>query len=240
MKMNEMAKEFYKHLNLLDPMERELYRVLDTFTASREETKCRPSIAAIAEIFKRSRNTTKKYLRLLLAKGFINIQARKAIGKVTNNKYNQTNEYTLLLKRYGKAIIPKANGKKPKVLVCKESDMDIVIRELTQVHNESVVVSALKTMRTNMRNGSIIRNMKSYLETLINKASGQMAEVDKAIESVKANATDNKSINNKTDYSSYKPSQNKINTKFHNFEQRTSKYSPEELERKVLANTKRK
>lgn len=234
--MNAMPREFYNQLDQLDGMERELYRILDYFTADRERVKCTPSIKSIAIKFKRARNTTKAYLRKLETKGFIRIQERKAIGKITNNKYNQTNEYTLLLKQFNKAVLPKADFKKSKPIVCAESDIDIVVRELTTVHSKDVVSSALKAMRKNIRNGSIIRSMKSYLEALINKASGQLTDVDQAIESMKDSSTVVKSTNK----GSYKPKQNNIKTKFHNFEQRTDKYSPEELERKVLANSKRK
>lgn len=235
--MNTMGVEYFKQLDLLDGMERELYRILDYFTASSKGSKCRPSIASIAAKLKRSRNTTKKYLRLLLAKGFISIQARKAIGKVTDNKYNQTHEYTLLLKKFNKVVVPKANGKKSKFIVCKENDIDIIVRELSVDYSSSAITSALKTMRTNMRNGTIVRCQKSYLKALINISNDQLAGVEQAIETMKDQSKVVPS-NKKSSYNN--PNKNKVNTKFHNFEQRTSNYSPEQLEKMVLDKVKRK
>ena len=90
---------YYKQLEMLDPMEESLYRILKRFS-NNETHNCYPSIALLAKLFKRCRNTTKKYLRSLQAKGFINIKEQRVTHKVTNNKYNDTNLYTLLLEKF--------------------------------------------------------------------------------------------------------------------------------------------
>lgn len=226
---------YYKQLEMLDPMEESLYRILKRFS-NNETHNCYPSIALLSKLFKRCRNTTKKYLRSLQAKGFINIKEQRVTHKVTNNKYNDTNLYTLLLEKFNKVVPVKEADNRNKVIELKETRLDTIISKLKSTYDHDVVLAALKTMRKNIKNGSIINNMNSYLQTLINKSSSQFEQVNKAIED---SVSSPKGTGSKALKSS-KPDTNKIQTRFHNFEQRTSDYTAEELEDKILRRQKNK
>lgn len=233
--------KYYKQLDTLNAMERELYRILRIFSNNKTK-ECYPSITTLAKLFKSCRNTTKKYLRLLEEKNFIHIQERKVKHKVTDNKFNETHIYTLLLDKFKTTIKKKDKSEKNKqdnkVLELKETDLDVVLKELSVLHNKEVVTSALKTMRKNMRNGSIITNMKRYLETLINKADSQLEEVNKAI--IGSTKTSNVESYTNHQVSNKKPNKNHYRTKFHNFEQRTSKYTREQLNEIIINKNNKK
>lgn len=226
---------YYKQLDTLDPMEQVLYRILKNFTNNNTHD-CYPSIALLSQLFKRCRNTTKKYLRTLQGKGFINIKQQRVTHAVTNNKYNDTNLYTLLLEKFNKAVPTNNNVDTNNVIELKETRLDTITSKLKSVYDNDVVVAALRTMRNNIRNGSIINNMNNYLESLINTSNNQLEQVNNVIENSVKTSKDTSSNKHKVD----KTTSNKIKTRFHNFEQRTSNYSAKELEDKILNKHKRK
>lgn len=245
MKMTAIKNNnYYNQLDTLDPVEEKLYRILKGFKDNITH-KCHPSIKTLEIKLKRCRQTTKKYLKMLAEKGFIHIRERKVKHKVTNNKFNETNEYTLLLEKFNGSIkkVNPDDKQETSPLILKETDLEKVMRKLKSSYSEDSVSAALKTMRKNIRNGSIISNMKNYLESLINKSSNQLKEVDKAIESLAKDSTSTSSSKPKSkENSNYKSNsnRNKVSTKFHNFEQRTDKYGAEELEAMVLRKSKKK
>ena len=234
--MSKMADTYYKQMDSMDGMERELYRILKTFKDNVEHT-CFPSIATLMKLFKRCRNTTKAYLRKLEAKGFITIKENRVTHEVTNNKYNDTNTYTLILDKLNGALVKAdAVSKQREVAELKETKIDSIIKNLKKTNNESSVDSAAKTMLRNMRNGSIINRPKNYLESLISKVDNQLVDLERAIKS-STKSTDKQSSNK---YLSKTKIKNRHKTKFHNFEQRTDKYTSEELTAKVLSSHKNK
>ena len=67
--MQAMANT-YELLDQLDPIERELYRILKTFIDN-STFEAFPSLKTLTIRLKRCRNTVKKYLKNLEIKGFI-------------------------------------------------------------------------------------------------------------------------------------------------------------------------
>lgn len=223
---------YYEQLDKLDAVERELYRLLKKHIDNISK-QCFPSVLTLSKLLRRCKKTTKKYLKQLEEKGFIHIQHRKVTHKVTDNKFNETNQYTLLLEKFQNIV--KKNDKiekeKPSAILLTETDLDKTITELECVYDKQSIAIALKVMRKNIKSGSTICNMKNYLEALINKKSSQLDQVNKAIEN---------SVKTPENTYTKKPKQNSgnmnsnVQTRFHNFEQRTSKYTPEQLEKIVL------
>lgn len=239
--MTPMASEtYYKQLDSLDELERGLYRILKTFM-SNDTKQCFPSIKTLMVLFKRCRKTTKKYLKRLEEKGFIVIKQRKVKHRVSNNKFNETNQYTLLLEKFqtiGKKKTGKNTKTKSDTIILAETDLEKIVRELQVNYSKEAIASALKCMRKNIINGSIINNVKSYLEALINKSSDQLEQVNNVLADSKNDFSS--TSNTKHQANNYNAKNNSPRTKFHNFEQRTSKYTAEELEKIIKANNKRK
>ena len=239
--MTNMANEtYYKQLDSLDELERGLYRILKTFM-SNDTKQCFPSIKTLMVLFKRCRKTTKKYLKRLEEKGFIEIKQRKVKHKVSNNKFNETNQYTLLLEKF-QTIAKKKTGNNTKTksdtIILAETDLEKIVKELQVNHSKEAIASALKCMRKNIRNGSIINNIKRYLESLINKSSNQLEQVNNLLESSKNDS--NSTSHTKHQTSNYNTKNNSPMTRFHNFKQRTSLYTKEELDRIIRSNHERK
>lgn len=222
--------------NQLNRNEYIVYGALRTFK-NNETHKAYPSIPTLAKIIGMCDNSVRKYLRILQSKGLILIQERKVKNKVTNKKYNETNLYTFIAEKFGKVAeniknnISKNNkattGADNKIISIEKSDIETIKARLEKTHSKDVVMSAIRTMRKNIKKGSIINNTENYLLALINKADGQLKAIEKVLESSK---NDNKTVSN-INYSNKKKLDH--TTKFHNFEQRTSKYTAEELERMV-------
>ena len=239
--MTNMTNETYRNLfNSLDPLEKDLYNNLKTFVDNNTK-QCFPSIQTLSILFKRCRKTTKKYLKTLEEKGFIAITQRKVKHKVSNNKFNETNQYTLLLEKFQTIAKKKTSNnaeRKSDTIILAETDLDKTVKELEIKYNKEVITSALKCMRKNIRNGSIINNIKRYLEALINKSNSQLEQVNSVLATSKNDSSSTSYTKHQTNNFSAK--NNSPRTRFHNFEQRTSLYTPEELNKMIEKNNKRK
>lgn len=169
-----LNKTYYKQLNKLNAFERELYRILKEYMDNITH-KCFPSIETLRIEFKYSRTTTKKYLAILQEKGYIHIRQRKVKHRVTNKKFNETNEYTLLLEKFKGNIKPGEKTKKDsKHLILEETDLEGIVKQLKLSYSKESISSALKTMRRNVKNGYPVKFMKNYLETIMDASASQL------------------------------------------------------------------
>lgn len=225
----------------LDFKEKGMYIAIKSFM-NFSTWKSKVSYARIAEKCGASKNTVMKYVKILVDKGVI---LQKLIYDKVKKQYH-TPEYYFIEEmadnNKGKSypqVVQKQNESSAKVGKVlskeemnrdeKEIDIDSLKRELSKDYSKDIIDRAFKIVSKATKRGTVIDNIQAY----INKLCSNIKRQDKLVESM--NVNDKPTTTNK-----HKKSPSAVNTrasyktKFHNFEQRTSKYSAEELKAIVL------
>ena len=210
-------------LSVLSGKELATYMALDSFRNYKTNS-CNPSIAKVAGILKWCVNTTRKYIYRLKEKGLLKIEYRKKSDSVEND----TNVYTFIQKvDYSKLKGTPRTGQKQKHLRKSECmNATEIKKKLLQKFDESVVNKALHKLSKAKHD---IINTYNWLVRVCESIKVQVDLVNmktptKPTQGVKrtyANPTVKR-------------------TGFYFSEQRSQRYTPEELERILLENQKKK
>lgn len=217
----------------LKPILRLAYEAIRSFKDNSKHT-AYPSVGTIANMLGVCRNSAKSYIRQLESKGILSVEERKA-KSVKGNEYNDTNLYTFVVEKYGEA---RMNPRKT-VRVVETSyqkakrEMQEAMNALSKKYSISLCEEALREAIKNIRSGatSFIRSPLKYIEAIIKAKLDQKETAKAQLEYTKSVYTKDDKVNEGSDKKNSPVSKPKYSgTKFHNFEQRTSKYSNAELE----------
>ncbi|WP_053956803.1 hypothetical protein [Inediibacterium massiliense] len=193
-------------------------------------------VRRISEEMGVSKNTALKYINKLVEK--------KVIIKRTNynpiKKAFDINQYffTHLVQKNNEssqAGEPKLSNTDKSVIVEKTIDVESIKKQLEEKYSIDIVKKAVQCLKKAVKHGTIVNNLKSYLNTLCINIKAQL----QLIASV---ANDNSNVqgghyppqSQQKKKSTAANSRFSKNNKFHNFFQRTSLYSKEELEKMLL------
>lgn len=225
----------------LDLKEKGMYVAIKSFM-NFTTWKAKVSYKRIGEECGSSKNTVMKYVKQLVKKGVI---LQKLIYDKVKKQYHTPEYYfieEMALNNKAKScpqVVQKQNESSAKVGKVlskeemirgeKEIDIDSLKRELSKDYSKDIIDKAFKTFSKATKRGTPIKYIENYIRTLCSNLKTQY----KLIESI--NTSDNSTTTNKHKKSpSDRNTRAKVKTKFHNFEQRTSNYSPEELKKMVL------
>ncbi|WP_026893793.1 helix-turn-helix domain-containing protein [Clostridiisalibacter paucivorans] len=217
-----VPKHIAEKLNIKENI---MYAVLRNFMNNQNKT-CYPSIATLSDTTGWCPNTVRKWLRKLEEKGVILI--KKRIIKKQGKKWNDTNIYHFILE----GVVQNNNNSTSKnrdKLNKKEKNKNMTVQtikdKLLKKYDNSIVQKALQCLKRATEHGTVINHLLNYLNAICTKILKQM-ELIKGIDSLEVGKHDIK----KGKSPSANNTRAKVKTKFHNFEQRTSKYSAKELE----------
>ncbi|MTI65136.1 MAG: HTH domain-containing protein [Firmicutes bacterium] len=220
-------------LNQLNFSERGIYTAIREYMNWNDYT-CYPSISTLAEKLQCSQNTVRKYLKQIEKKGIITIERRKRISR-KGTKFNLSNLYTFVKEKTMGVLQIKNKGTSKdadkqelinNIDKNKNMTLDSIKTKLLKKYSNTVIEKALKCLKRATKKGTVVNHLYSYLNAICSKILKQMKLTKDVV-------TDTIVSNKKSKSPTARDSRTSKKTKFHNFEQRTSKYTAQELEDKV-------
>lgn len=223
----------------LKGVESEIYAAIRCFKCNKTHT-ATPSIGTIAEVSGYCKNTVKKYIKKLAKKGVIWVTERPIL-RPDGVKWNYTHLYTFVAEKYGQAKLQKGNEvdlQKESPYQKMKTTFESAKTELLKIYDAELCNKAFKICINNIRTGITsfimhpLKYMKSIITNIIEKS--KLAKVQKEYaESFADSESVDESKKPKAEKPKHAPKNKPKKTAFHNFEQRSSKYTNEDLERMI-------
>ncbi|WP_053957138.1 hypothetical protein [Inediibacterium massiliense] len=206
------------------------------------------SIKRLVEETGRSKNTVLKAIRYLVENEFL--IKKKSFNKekmeYNTNEYYFYKEAELIYKEKksksyehvvheGDEVVHKKehnkNNTDKSVIVEKTIDVESIKKQLEKKYSIDIVKKAVQCLQRAVKHGTIVNNLKSYLNTLCVNIKAQLNLIASISDS---NVHDVHKEPQKSKIPSATNTRYQGKNKFHNFFQRTSLYSKEELEKMLL------
>ncbi|OHW61239.1 hypothetical protein EUAN_23960 [Andreesenia angusta] len=218
-------------------MERGFYEILRSFKCNTEHT-ATPGIGTIAKAMGCCRNTAKKYIDKLVEKGLI-WKTERPVVRPDGRKWNDTHLYTFVAEKHGKPVFQESRD----VKVQTESPYQKIKttfeearNELRKLHGKELCDRAFKICIRNLRTGvtSYVKNplnyMKSVIKNIVKESALEKAQKEYANSFDESDVKDESNAKKQEKPRYAAPYSQPRKTAFHNFEQRSSKYSNDDLE----------
>ncbi|OHW61279.1 hypothetical protein EUAN_23600 [Andreesenia angusta] len=218
-------------------IETEIYAAIRCFKCNKNHT-ATPSIGTIAEISGYCKNTVKKYIRRLVNKGVLWMTERPIL-RPDGVKWNYTHLYTFVAEKYGQAKFQKKNEvefQKESPYQKMKATFESARTELMKTYDAELCNKAFKICISNIRSGITgfimhpLNYMKSIIKNILKESA--LAKVQKeyaeSVADLEPVSEPKKTRSEKPRYDA--PYSQPRKTTFHNFEQRSSKYSNDDLE----------